>query len=236
MRPWLKRLSKSRLFQVALGRLAGTYLMLVGHTNRIRTVPSDIYSVLKDDDMPVIVTMWHGEHFMLPFARRKDHRVQVLISKARDGEINSIAAKMLGMEVIRGSGGRSSDPRTPAKGGAKGMLTMLKSLEKGISVSMTADIPRGKSREAGMGIITLARLSGCTILPVAFASTRFRRLNTWDKSVINLPFGRGIFVAGELVRVDKGADDFAQEAARLRLETSLNQAYATAYETVGKKP
>lgn len=234
MRKWLKRLSKSRAFQIVFGRLAGAYLLLVGHTNRITTVPADIYSLL-EDDMPVIVTMWHGEHFMLPFARRKDHRVQVLISKARDGEINAIAAKMLGMEVIRGSGGRNSDPRTAAKGGAKGLLTMLRSLKDGISVSMTADIPRGTSREAGMGIITLARLSGCTILPVAFASTRFRRLKTWDQSVITLPFGRGVFVAGELVRVEENADEVAQEAARLRLETSLNQAYASAYETVGKK-
>lgn len=235
MRKWLKRLSKSQAFQVILGRLAGSFLLFVGHTNRIRTVPADIYSLV-ENDMPVIVTMWHGEHFMLPFARRKDHRVQVLISKARDGEINAIAAKMLGMEIIRGSGGRSADPRTPAKGGAMGLLTMLRSLDGGISVSMTADIPRGKSREAGMGIITLARLSGCTILPVAFASTRFHRVASWDRAVINLPFGRGVFVAGDSIRVDKDADEAMQEAARLRLETSLNQAYADAYETVGKKP
>lgn len=234
MREWLKRLSKSRAFQTILGRLAGTYLLFVGRTNRIRTVPANIYSLI-ENDLPVIVTMWHGEHFMLPFARRKGHRVQVLISKARDGEINAIAAKMLGMEVIRGSGGRNSDPRTPAKGGAKGMLAMLRSLNEGISVSMTADIPRGTSRQAGIGIVTLARLSGCPILPVAFASTRFRRLKSWDRSVITLPFGRGVFVAGELVRVAEDADEVAQEAARLRLETSLNQAYASAYETVGKK-
>lgn len=234
MRKWLKRLSKSHAFQIIFGRLTGTYLLIVGHTNRIKTIPDDIYTLI-EDDMPVIVTMWHGEHFMLPFARRKDHRVQVLISKARDGEINAIAAKMLGMEVIRGSGGRNSDPRTPAKGGAKGLLTMLRSLDEGISVSMTADIPRGTSHQAGMGIITLARLSGCPILPVAFASTRFWRLKSWDQSVINLPFGRGLFVAGDLVRVDKDADEATQEAARLSLETSLNQAYASAYETVGKK-
>ena len=235
MRSWLKRLSKSHAFQKVLGRLAGTFLLIVGHTNRIRTVPEDIYSHI-EGEMPIIVTMWHGEHFMLPFARRKDHRVQVLISKARDGEINAIAAKMLGMEVIRGSGGRNTDPRTPAKGGAKGLLLMLRSLEQGISVCMTADIPRGTSHQAGLGIITLARLSGCPILPVAFASTRFWRLKTWDRSVINLPFGRGVFVAGDLVRVGKDADEANQEAARLSLETSLNQAYASAYETVGKKP
>lgn len=233
MRKRLKRLTKSSIVQTILGRCAGTYLLFVGRTNRISTVPGDIYSLI-EHDMPVIVTMWHGEHFMLPFARRKDHRVQVLISNARDGEINAIAAKMLGMEVIRGSGGRSRGRKTVGKGGAKGLLAMIRSLSAGISVSMTADIPRGRSREASPGIITLARLSGRPILPVAFASTRFKRLNSWDRSVVTFPFGRGVFVAGELVRVAADADEETQEQARLHLESSLNRAYAEAYQIVGR--
>ena len=219
--------------QAVFGRLAGLYLLIVGHTNRIRTIPDDIYSLI-DHDMPVIVTMWHGEHFMLPFARRKDHRVQVLISNAKDGEINAIAARMLGMEVIRGSGGRKQGKKAAEKGGARGLLIMLRALKEGISVSMTADIPRGQSRKASEGIITLARLSGRPILPVGFASTKFWRLDTWDKSVVTLPFGRGVFVAGRLVRVAEDANEEQQERARLELESSLNDAYGEAYTTVGR--
>ena len=36
--------------------------------------------------------MWHGQHFMSPFFWREQHRVKVLISRHRDGEINAIAA------------------------------------------------------------------------------------------------------------------------------------------------
>ena len=233
MRKRLKRFTKSRIVQTVLGRCAGTYLLFVGQTNRISTVPENIYSLI-EHDMPVIVTMWHGEHFMLPFARRKDHRVQVLISNARDGEINAIAAKMLGMEIIRGSGGRSQGRKAEGKGGAKGLLAMVRSLSAGISVSMTADIPRGRSRKASPGIITLARLSGRPVLPVAFASTRFKRLNSWDRSVVTLPFGRGVFVAGDLVRVAADANEETQEQARLELESSLDRAYAEAYQIVGR--
>lgn len=235
MRKRRKRFINSNIVRTVLGRCAGFYLRFVGWTNRINSKPENIYSLI-EHDMPVIVTMWHGEHFMLPFARRKDHRVQVLISNARDGEINAIAAKMLGMEVIRGSGGRQQDRRTVGKGGAKGLLAMVRSLSQGISVSMTADVPRGKSRKASPGIIALARLSGRPILPVAFASTRFKRLDTWDRSVITLPFGKGVFVAGDLVRVPDDADEKAQEIARMDLETSLNNAYAEAYKIVGRNP
>ena len=65
MRKRLKQFTKSRIVQTVLGRCAGTYLLFVGQTNRISTVPENIYSLI-EHDMPVIVTMWHGEHFMLP--------------------------------------------------------------------------------------------------------------------------------------------------------------------------
>ena len=43
-----------------------------------------------------------------------------------------------------------------------------------------------------MGIVTLARLSGRPIVPVALATSRRKVLEkTWDKTTINLPFGRG---------------------------------------------
>ena len=44
--------------------------------------------------MPAIIAMWHGQHFMAPFIKRKDprHRTKVLISRHRDGEINARAA------------------------------------------------------------------------------------------------------------------------------------------------
>ena len=83
-------------------------------------------------------------------------------------------------------------------------------------------------------MITLARLSGRPILPIGFASTKFVRFNTWDRAVVALPFGRGHFVAGDLIWVDRDADAAAQEDAKQALEKTLNDAYARAYKQVGK--
>jgi lysophospholipid acyltransferase (LPLAT)-like uncharacterized protein len=57
-------------------------------------------------------------------------------------------------------------------------------------------------------------------------------LNNWDRTTINLPFGRMAAVAGDLVRVPGDADDDTLEHARLAVETGLNRATARAYEIV----
>ena len=66
-------------------------------------------------DSPVIISMWHGQHFLMPFLRRTEDRAKVLVSRHRDGEVNAIAAQRLGVGAIRGSG--RSQRRLHRKGG-----------------------------------------------------------------------------------------------------------------------
>ena len=75
---------------------------------------------------------------------------------------------------------------------------------------------------ASDGIISVARLSGAPIVPVTFSASRRKILKTWDRFVVPLPFSRGVFLWGEPILVARDADDAAQEAARRRVEDSLN--------------
>ncbi len=109
---------------------------------------------------------------------------------------------------------------------------MVQALADGWNVATTADVPK-RARVAGLGVIMLARESGRPILPVAIATSRFKRLNNWDRSVINLPFGRGIMAAGELIHVPPDADDAAMEILRQQLEGALNAVNRLAYTRVG---
>src|SRR5947199_391670 len=85
------------------------------------------------------------------------------------------------------------------------------------------------ARVAGLGVVKLASASGRPIYPIAIATRRRVELNNWDRTAINLPFGRGGGVAGEPIRVAADADAAALETARCALETSLNAATARAY-------
>jgi lysophospholipid acyltransferase (LPLAT)-like uncharacterized protein len=60
-------------------------------------------------------------------------------------------------------------------------------------------------------------------------------LTNWDRTAINLPFGRGAGVAGEPVRVPADADGAALEAARHAVEVSLDAATARAYAIVDRQ-
>jgi hypothetical protein len=60
-------------------------------------------------------------------------------------------------------------------------------------------------------------------------------LTNWDRTAINLPFGRGAGVAGEPVHVPAEADGAALEAARRAVELSLDAATARAYAIVDRQ-
>lgn len=221
-----KRLISAPWVQTVIGVTAAEYLRLVRHTTRFAIEPADIYDSIARDS-PVIVAMWHGQHFLAPFLRRPEHRVKVLVSRHRDGEINAIAAERLGVGAIRGSGDHGTE--FIRKGGVSAFKKMLDALAEGFIIATTADVPR-VARVAGLGIVKLAQLSGRPIYPVAIATRRRYELNNWDRTTINLPFGCGAWVAGRPVRVAADADNAAFEAARRAVETSLNAATLRAYE------
>lgn len=228
MRILPKRLSTAPWLQKAVGTAACNYLRLVWNTSRFIFEPADLYDRVRPD-LPVIVAVWHGQHFMTSFLKREEHRVKVLISRHRDGEINAIVAERLGAETIRGSGDHNRE--FLRKGGVGAFKAMHSALRDGYNIVMTADVPK-VSRVAGLGIVMLARVSGRPIYPVAMATSRRVKLNSWDSSAVNLPFSRGAVVMGEAIRVDADASDEDLEAARRRLQAHLDAATDRAYALV----
>jgi lysophospholipid acyltransferase (LPLAT)-like uncharacterized protein len=226
-----RNLTRAAWFQQAAGFVAAEFLRLVWLTNRFSYDPPDLYQRV-EPDMPVIVAFWHGQHFMMPFLKRRRHRAKVLISRHRDGEINAIAAERLHVGAVRGSGDHGS--AFHRKGGVGAFKGMLRTLEEGINMAVTADVPK-VSRVAGLGIIMLARDSGRPIYPVAIATSRFKRMNNWDRSVIHLPFGRGVIAIGDPIAVPADADDVTMQTLRARLQESLNALNVRAYAKVGRE-
>jgi lysophospholipid acyltransferase (LPLAT)-like uncharacterized protein len=231
----LKKLIRNALrsswVQRAVGFLAAEWLRLVWLTNKFSYEPANVYDLV-EPAQPVIFAFWHGQHFLTPFIKTKDsHRAKVLISRHRDGEFNAIAAERLGIGTIRGSGDHGS--AFHRKGGVGAFKEMVRALEDGYNVASTADVPK-RSRVAGLGIIMLARESGRPIMPFAMATSRFVCLKNWDRTTINLPFGKGVLVGIDPVVVPPDADAATMEKLRLQLEQILNEATRRAYAQVGR--
>jgi hypothetical protein len=223
---------RGSIAQEALGLFLALYLGLVRRANRFVWQPADFHDVLSRN-APVIIAMWHGQHLMIPFVRPKGiSRVSALVSRHGDAAAQAAALRRLGITPVRGSGG--GPERVRRKGGALALLKLKRELESGASVAMTADLPK-RARVAGLGIVTLAKISGRPIVPTAVVTSRRFDFKSWDRASLGKPFGRGAMVLGDLVRVAADADAAALEAARLAVEAGLDDAHRRAYELVGAR-
>lgn len=223
------------LKQIRLSRLAGRsvarYIDLVYRTSDVVREPAgEELEAFLQRHAPAIVAVWHGQFLMAPQAKPAQVPLAIMLARHGDAELFADALARFNTTLIRGAGanGRKKD-----RGGASALRASLKTLEQGVNIGMTADVPPGPARTAGIGIVTLAALSGRPIIPLAAASNRFRVLGTWSRMTINAPFGRLACVFGEPIFVPRGTDAAGLELARLEVERSLNQVTERAYRLAG---
>jgi hypothetical protein len=176
---------------------------------------------------PFIAAFWHGRMLPMPCFWAGDMTVYMLISQHPDGQLIARTIKHLGFDSITGSSTR---------GGSGALRALIKALADGACIGITPDGPHGPRMRAGDGVVTLARMSGAPILPVTYATDRRRVLGTWDRFFLAWPFGRGVLVWGDAVRVPRDAGAEALEAARRRLEDTLNAITAEADGLCGQAP
>ncbi|MCE8000455.1 MAG: lysophospholipid acyltransferase family protein [Rhodobiaceae bacterium] len=233
-----KDILKSGAVQGALALSIASYIRLVHLTCRFNQRRADIPERFWADDETFICATWHGQNLILPMFWHNWRTLKILVSKHGDGEIIARLMHSLGLGTIRGSGApKGKAEKSIEKGGAAALRAMVRALKNGASIGLTADMPPGPRRIAGLGIVTMARLSGRPILPIV-ATTRARLVlgNTWDKFTIPLPFNRGVVVWGDPIYVPRDADDAAIEACRLQVEDALNQLTREANAMVGRRP
>ena len=95
---------------------------------------------------------------------------------------------------------------------------------------MVPDGPRGPREELQPGVVVLAALTGAPVVPVGFAARPARRLASWDRFMVPLPFARAAAVFGKPFAVAREAD---RETARADLERALREVTESADRLVG---
>jgi lysophospholipid acyltransferase (LPLAT)-like uncharacterized protein len=233
-RGWLsslrRRFVRSNFAYAFLSSVAVAYLRLVRATSRtvlVRESPA----VLFTRHGPLIGTAWHGEAFLLPVLRPSGHAIDVMVSRAGDGEIISRSLRKFGFGTVRGSGA-TNPARMFEKGSVAAFRGLKASLDDGHSVLLTADFDARSHGTVSAGVIALARLSQRPIVPMVAVSSRRRRMRSWDQTALALPFGRIVVHYGDPVMVPRRASESELEAKRLEVEGALKaiteQAYAIA--------
>lgn len=235
--PEPKSPSLSNVLTRSGGRSVARLIKLVSATSTTVTEPPDLVEKVEALH-PSILAVWHGQFMMLSHLKRDHLRYAAMVARHGDAELIGEAMSAFGLDLIRGAG---AGERRKDRGGAQALRGAVQALQGSdgrppASVVMTADVPPGPARKAGDGIITLARLSGRPIQPIAVASSRYHALRTWSRMTINLPFSKLAFVAAEPIFVLRDASPEQLEAYRIELEQKLNAATLRAYEIAGADP
>jgi lysophospholipid acyltransferase (LPLAT)-like uncharacterized protein len=182
---------------------------------------------LAREGRPYVHAFFHDQLLVMTYSylgREYGRRLAVLSSRHRDGEYVARTLERFGHVMVRGSTGR---------GGAAGLVEMIRHLRAGRDAAFATDGPRGPRHHVQIGVIEAARLGRAPIVPVAFAASRGRRLDSWDRFLVPRPFSRGVFVYGEPIAVEPQADRAAMEAARAALELTLEDLTGRAARLAG---
>lgn len=228
--PFRNILNFSRVLGKPVETIATWYLRLIPRTCRV-----SIHLPERVDDggsyWPCILTTWHGQCYVLPFAMEAPGPITILVSRSKDGQILQRVLAPFGYRVIVGSGAGDNAANMFRNRSLAGFEEMLETLGAGGTVALTADVPK-KAGVAGRGVVKLARLSGCPIVPMAVMTSHRYTLKNWDRTIFNLPIGRLAIVIGAPIRVENTKNAALLEAKRQEVQNALNALNAKARELV----
>lgn len=195
---WHKKFIKSAGAQNAIAFLAASYLRLVYGTTRWQDQGFENIQPYWNENRPMIAVFWHNRLLLPPLGWRSKIPFYMLISGHADGRIIAKTIAHFALNTIAGS---------KSSGGSAALKGLLNVLKKGGSVGLTPDGPRGPRFEVSEGVIHIARLSKCDILPITCGVSRRKILGSWDRFLVPFPFSKGVVKWGEPFKVG----DFPKE-------------------------
>lgn len=200
---------KLRWAEPALARVGSWLMRVLAATWRYRERGAEHYRTL--GSTPFIFVLWHSRILPLLYYHRHTGLV-LLVSQHRDGGYLVDLATRWGYRAVRGSSRR---------GGAVGLLGIVRELRAGARIAITPDGPVGPAEELKPGAIAAAQHAGAPLVPAAARTRSAWWLKSWDRFCIPKPFARIEVVYGPPITVDPGPDGLTRGVAAV--ERGLQQ-------------
>lgn len=178
---------------------------------RIHREGFDYFDALQASGLSAVLTFFHGRQFLLLgcFAGKK---IATMASFSRDGELQARTMAGMGYGIVRGSASR---------GGARGLIGLMKLMEKGYWPCFAVDGPKGPIHDVKPGAVYLAKKAGIPVIPiVSSARPAHVFMNAWDRYLLPLPFSKGAVILGEPITFndDMTEDTITRDSEFLRNE------------------
>ena len=213
----IKNFLKNYVIKKFLSLVGALYVYIVYISSQKTFINKDNFDKLILENKSFIYALWHDQLLLSPFTWQTKNRIDILISKHKDGDIIADLIKYHGFNSIRGSTNNPSKEKE--KNTISSIRKIIKTLKANVSIGITPDGPRGPRHKVSEGTINIARISSKKILPMALAYKEQWILNTWDKFIIPKPFNKICIVWGDPIDIEINKIDvpIQQEA----LEKSL---------------
>ena len=213
----IKNFLKNYFIKKFLSLVGALYIYIVYVSSQKTFINKDNFDKLILENKSFIYALWHDQLLLSPFTWQTKNRIDILISKHKDGDIIADLIKYHGFNSIRGS--TNNPNKEKEKNTISSIRKIIKTLKAYVSIGITPDGPRGPRHKVSEGTINIARISNKKILPMALAYKEQWVLNTWDKFIIPKPFNKICIVWGDTIDIEINKIDvpIQQEA----LEKSL---------------
>lgn len=174
----------------------------------------------------VIYCMWHSR-ILLGVATQIGCGIHAVISLHGDGEYIARTVERLGIRTIRGS---------TTRGALRALRGSFDVVRAGGNVLFTPDGPRGPRLRVQQGCVAAASETGAPIVPLAIDCASSKRLRSWDRFMVPMPFTKVVVRFGPPVHVPPDLDERGIEEWRARIEQAMHEAHADAAAVVGTAP
>lgn len=234
----MKSLLQNPIVSTILGALIWAYMVICARTIRWSVEGETAFRNAWSADHGLIVAAWHSRILLIPsiwsrIARklnRKAYPTAMLISLSRDGEAVAKAITHFGLDSVRGSSTHKRKKKD--KGGIAALAEASRRLRANSVLCITPDGPRGPADTVQPGPILLAQRTGAAIIPYAIDCKPVKRLKTWDRFMIPLPFARGAMVIGPPVFLDKAE---SMEEATAKVAAAMDAVYSRASAIISRE-
>ncbi len=128
-----------------------------------------------------IFALWHNRLAFGPriFWGHKD--IYALISPHSDGKIIRQIVEKFGFDIISGSTNKEA---------VAALKTIITKLRNNSNIVITPDGPRGPVYQINSTINKVAKKYNIKLIPISCNTSKYFLLNSWDKLIIPLPFGK----------------------------------------------
>ena len=224
-----KKILKSKLVICCLSFLIYIYSKFVGLTCKWK-IKKLKNATKAAENTNAIWVAWHARATMMPFFWQKffDRKMAAIVSPHHDGQLIAHFLKWYKITPVNGS--TNENPR-------KSALELMRALQDGYDLFISPDGPRGPRMRMKKSPIYYAQKTGKPIICACFSLNKALIIDkAWDKTMIALPFSKGIFAFSEPLYVPKDISDDEIEKYRIKLENIANDLSSYCDKYADRKP